>query len=348
MHTSTSINRALVLTLALITALIGGCTASTPAWQVLETGSDASLRGACAVGDGVVWASGSGGAVIRSIDSGNTWQSLHVPGPETTDIRDIQAIDAKHAWVISITEPARILRTIDGGTTWQTMYESANPASFFDSITLLAGGGGIVFGDPQDGVFEILRSDDREHWSAVAGQNIPTAGDGEAAFAASGTCIVSNGSEHAWIGTGGMAARVLRSTDAGRTWSAAETPMPQGESTTGIYSVAFRDQTHGVIIGGDYTKPQVASMNAAITIDGGQTWSAARVPPSGYRSCIVYMPDDPEMLIAVGRAGCDYSTDGGHSWMPFGDGTGYYAVSVSPDGLVIAVGADGRAARLQR
>ena len=80
----------------------------------------------------------------------------------------------------------------------------------------------------------------------------------EAAFAASGTCVVSHGAQHAWIGTGGKSTRVLRSVDGGASWTASAAPMLSGKNTTGIYSVAFRDAQHGVVVGGDYTTPEAA------------------------------------------------------------------------------------------
>jgi photosystem II stability/assembly factor-like uncharacterized protein len=317
-------------------------------WTPLDTGSDASLRGVRALEGGVVWASGSGGTVLRSTDGGATWTRSRVPGPPSTDLRDIEAVDATTAYVISITAPARVLRTSDGGATWETLHESPHAASFFDSLALFEGGGGVVFGDPRDGVFEVLRTDDGEHWSPVAARALPAAGAGEAAFAASGTCVVTHGARHAWIGTGGARARVLRSTDAGRSWSAAETPLCSGGETTGIYSVAFADALHGVVVGGQYDAPEMSGDNAAWTDDGGVTWRAADLPPHGYRSGVVHLPGNARALVAVGRAGCDVSEDGGRTWRALGDGTGYYAVAAAPDGAVYAVGADGRAARLER
>jgi photosystem II stability/assembly factor-like uncharacterized protein len=330
--------------------VLSGCVSTPPLsderWLPLETGSDASLRGVCVVNRDVIWASGSNGTVLKSADGGATWQRFQVPGPASCDVRDIEAVDAQHAWAISITEPARILHTADGGRSWRVLHESANPASFFDSIALLDDGAALVFGDPQDGVFEVLRSDDGEGWNPVPAGALPPALEGEAAFAASGTCIVTFGSHHAWISTGGRAARVLRSADGGRSWTAAETPIRQGGETTGIYSVAFRDEMHGVIVGGDYTEPERSGDNAAYTTDGGVSWTAATTPPGGYRSCVIDLPGRPDTLVAVGRTGCDYSEDGGRTWHPLGDGEGFYAVSAARDGTVIAVGSDGRAARL--
>ena len=45
------------------------------------------------------------------------------------------------------------------------------------------------------------------------------------------------------------------------------TPMATGEAT-GIFSIAFRDERHGVIVGGTYTKEHDAVNNLAISADG--------------------------------------------------------------------------------
>lgn len=49
--------------------------------------------------------------------------------------------------------------------------------------------------------------------------------------------------------------------------------MISGAPTAGIFSVAFSDLKHGVVVGGDYTKPHEAALNAAFTADGGATWT---------------------------------------------------------------------------
>ena len=317
---------------------------STLSWQPLETGSDASLRGVSAPGDGVVWASGSGGTVLRSLDGGSTWERRGFDD-ETADLRDIEALDAQRAFAITITEPARVVATEDGGETWRTLYTSPDPRSFYDSIALV-GDGAVVFGDPREGVFEVLRSADGERFEHVSAEHLPEAFEGEAAFAASGTCVVSHGTGRLWIGTGGKRARVLRSTDAGRTWEAAETPMRQGAETTGIYSVAFGSARDGMLVGGDYTRPEAAEANAAYSRDGGVTWSAPEVGPSGYRSAVAFHPWSTDVLVAVGRAGADVSLDGGRTWRTFGS-QGYYAFTFAPEGQGYAVGADGRVALLR-
>src|SRR5581483_3734783 len=103
---------------------------------------------------------------------------------------------------------------------------------------------------------------------------LPAALPGEAAFAASGSCLIARGEADAWFVTGGgKAARVFRSTDRGRSWEASETPVAAGAASAGAFSIAFRDREHGMIVGGDYKKPDEAGATAAFTSDGGKTWT---------------------------------------------------------------------------
>src|SRR5205085_804549 len=126
----------------------------------------------------------------------------------------------------------------------------------------------------------------------------------EAAFAASGTCLTVQGTDNAWIATGGgVTARVFRSTDRGRTWTVAETPIHSGDKgAAGIFSIAFTDARNGIVVGGNYSQPRTAFANVALTRDGGLTW---RVPvgstPPGYLSAVAYVPGtNARTLVAVG------------------------------------------------
>ena len=187
---------------------------------------------------------------------------------------------------------------------------------------------GIVFGDSVDGRHYILTtSDGGRKWSRVPTANLPPALEGEGAFAASGTNIALFGKSNAWIGTGaGAKARVLRTSDRGRTWQVSETPLVAGPSA-GIFSIAFRDAKHGVVAGGDYRKEQEAIDNLAVTNDGGVTWKLVK-GLSGFRSVVAYVPGTKTM-IALGPAGGDYSTDDGLTWKPI-EGSGFDTFSFVP------------------
>jgi photosystem II stability/assembly factor-like uncharacterized protein len=148
-----------------------------------------------------------------------------------------------------------------------------------------------------------------------------------------------------WIGT--TASRVIRSTDGGRTWAAEETPVAAGEAT-GIFSVAFRDTEHGVVVGGNYRKETEASNNIAVTSDGGATWALVRNRGlSGFRSVVAWMPSAGERaFIAIGPSGADWSTDDGQSWTPL-PSEGFDTVSFAPHTLVgWAAGQGGRISKL--
>jgi photosystem II stability/assembly factor-like uncharacterized protein len=157
---------------------------------------------------------------------------------------------------------------------------------------------------------------------------LPSALENEGAFAASGTNIAVFGQGHAWIGTGAAAkARVLRTTDRGRTWKISETPLVAGPSA-GIFSVAFRDAQHGVIVGGDYKKENEAVDNLAATNDGGATWRLLK-GLSGFRSAVAYVPGTTA-LVAMGPSGADYSNDDGRNWSRL-EGPGFDTLSFARD-----------------
>src|SRR5262249_38822422 len=152
---------------------------------------------------------------------------------------------------------------------------------------------------------------------------LPPALPGEGAFAASGTNIAMHGSDRIWIGT--TASRVLQSPDGGRRWTVAKTPVATGDAT-GIFSIAFRDAQHGVVVGGNYRLEQQAVDNVAITSDGGATWSLARKGVSGFRSAVAFLPGTERSLLAVGPSGSDVSDDDGRTWTPI-EGPGFDTLS---------------------
>ena len=191
-------------------------------------------------------------------------------------------------------------------------------------------------GDAVDGHIVVFTTGDGgEHWERRA---TPPALPNEGAFAASGTCLIATGKRDAWIVSN--AARVYHSTDEGRTWTVAATPLRHDGPSAGAFSIAFSDSTHGVIVGGDYNKPADTEGNLAITSDGGRTWiKPSGRPPNGFRSAVGYLRDR-KLWIAAGTSGSDVSSDNGQSWTPL-DTAAYNAIS-----LPFAVGPKGAVARL--
>jgi photosystem II stability/assembly factor-like uncharacterized protein len=100
------------------------------------------------------------------------------------------------------------------------------------------------------------------------------------------------------------------------TWSVADTPIAHGTAGIGIFSIAMRDEKNGVIVGGNYEKPDDSTENLAFTTDGGSTWKTA-CGLTGYRSAVQYI--DNTSVIAAGTNGADISRDGGKTWNKIGD-----------------------------
>src|SRR6266852_4447742 len=106
----------------LLLAIAITLTLQSPHWTLQSSGVTSRLRGVSAVSGRVTWASGSGSTVLRTADGGATWQKLSVTADpkDMVDFRDIDAIDAQTAYVLSIGNgsASRIYKTTDTGATW--------------------------------------------------------------------------------------------------------------------------------------------------------------------------------------------------------------------------------------
>ena len=313
-------------------------------WQKVEVETDASFRGLDVVSEKIIWASGTGGTVIRTIDGGENWDTIKVPDAEKLDFRDIEAFDANTAYILSIGNggDSRIYKTTDGGKNWKLQFKNADEKAFFDSIAFWDEKNGMAQSDPVDGKYVLYRTTDGENWQKVPTEKMPSAKEGEAAFAASGTCIITEGKKRIWLISGGMDARVFRSKDRGKTWKVSDTPIVNGTAGSGIFSIAMFDKKRGVIVGGNYEKPNDITNNLAFTTNGGKNWNLAK-GLNGYRSGVAYI--DKNTIIAVGSSGSDISSDGGKTWKNL-DKENYNAVQSLGKNTTWAVGAKGLVSRM--
>ncbi len=299
-----------------------------------------SLRGLSVVDDRVVWASGAGGTIVRSLDGGLTFAAVG-PAECALDFRDVQAFDARQAVVCSAGQPAVVLRTEDGGRSWREVHREADPAAFFDGMAFLPDGQGLLFGDPlRDGAYVLATEDRGMSWRRIPPERLPKVVEGEAGFAASGTNVAVAGRK-AWVVTGGKQSRIWLANAPFREWQSRALPLLCGEPSQGAFSIAMAEDGRGVVVGGDYKEPGSDFLAAAFTEDFGQTWTTAR-GIGGYRSGACYVGNG--RFVAVGSHGWSVSDDGGRSWTAHAE-VGFHAVAASPLGLVLAVGSEGRIAR---
>lgn len=314
-------------------------------WQKQNVDTKASLRGLSVVNQNVVWASGTGGTFLKTIDGGKTWTVGKVPDAEKLDFRDVEAFDANTAYLLSIGngETSRIYKTIDGGKTWEKQFQAADKDIFLDAFAFWDKDHGIAMGDPVKGYFYLLRTDDGgKKWYPLSTDKMIPAKEGEAAFAASGTCIITQGKSNVFMVSGGSEARVFRSTNRGNSWLVSETPITKGTQGSGIFSIAMLNAKRGIIAGGNYEKPNEANNNVALTTDGGKTWELAK-DSTAYRSGVAFVDDF--LVLAVGSSGSDRSGNKGYTWSNL-DKENYNSVQAKY-GTVWAVGTNGLVARMQ-
>jgi photosystem II stability/assembly factor-like uncharacterized protein len=324
-----------------------------PRWTVQTNGIDTNLRGVSVgtfadsrgVGTVVVWASGSNGVILQSKDAGKTWKRLHVAGGEALDFRSIQARDATTAYVMSSGDgdKSRIYKTTDGGATWKLQYTDKRKGFFLDALVCDSAIECRAVGDPIDGKFVIQRSRDGENWEQLPTDQMPAALQNEGAFAASGTCLAIDSYEHVYFVTGGPAARLFHSSDAGYSWTVNNTPIVSGNASSGIFSISAWGKDL-VIVGGDYKDPNNRNHVAAYSKDQGKTWKLAEQQPGGFRSAVARI--DEKSLIAVGPNGEDFSNDGGAHWKNT-DSLNLNALAVLRYDYAWAVGPNGTIARLK-
>jgi photosystem II stability/assembly factor-like uncharacterized protein len=288
---------------------------------------------------------------VRTLDGGVTWQPGRVPGADTLEFRDVHAVNADTAYLLSAGkgELSRIYKTADGGRSWTLQFTNRDSAAFFDCFDFWDAAHGLAYSDAVAGRTVVIgTTDGGAHWDAVPPERLPSALANEGAFAASGTCVTTQPGGYAWIATGnGPMSRVLRTMDYGRSWTAARTPILAGPGA-GVMSVAFRDQMHGVALGGNIGLPQATTDAVTRTEDGGLTWVLAGRPRlRGPVYGGVYVPGARvPTLVAVGPGGADMSTDDGRSWTSV-DTVSYWSVGFASPRAGWAVGPKGRITKLE-
>ena len=209
---------------SLIVAQAGGIYRwSDGAYQAVESGSDARLLSVASNSNGLAFAVGSFGAILRSADGGVNWTSV------TTDWEAIlhdfvephlYDVDVSESGVVTIVgEFELVVRSPDGGETWETAH--SGEASLF-GLNLNAAGGGFAVG--QEG--RIIRTED----SGVTWT--------EASSPTGGILLSVWSSPEGEVLISGIRS-LLRSSDGGTSWELVE----GGDLNTGWYQ--------GLVVTGD-------------------------------------------------------------------------------------------------
>jgi photosystem II stability/assembly factor-like uncharacterized protein len=338
------------LVLLALALILSSATKAHAQWEIEESHTTASLRGIHNVGGGVAWASGTGGTVLRTEDGGYLWQTCAIPlagtkdSAEKLDFRGIQAFDAHTAIVMSSGpgDQSRLYKTTDGCQTWKLLFTNPDKDGFWDALVALTKDHYEVAGDSVDHklvnetinhivpVWQLSEDSDiaenyTEHFFELHAES------NEGGFAASNSTLAVGTSPqrdptwgYQWLATQTPDHSYIHREGTEQTPTCepcimesmrVETPMSQGTSSAGIFSLAFREDKFGVAVGGDYQKPSATSKTAIFSADAGKSWTLARTPPHGYRSAVAY-DAATKTWITVGPNGTDTSTDDGRNWRP--------------------------------
>ena len=328
---------AVILACSLVTAT------ADAQWRILDSHTTADLKGIDAVTNGVAWASGANGVVLRTED-GRTWQTCAVPPDAANlDFTSIQGFDTKAVVVMSSGKGrlSRVYKTTDGCRTWRKVFDNPHDSGSFESLHRATAVEMVLLGDPVDGKLSMYRSRDAgSTWSAFnePGLDVPQKAGGVVA----GTASVTNVDWLMTFGTVGRDAAVYTFTVLCKTspcsfsWVGKPTLVGQSSPTAGVASVAGRTYagapipgvtgdvatsltTTLVAVGGDPGNPAANTAVAAMSIDSGNTWRLAGLQPGGYRSAVAFDPKR-QRFIAVGPNGTDASSDDGMAWFPLRPG----------------------------
>jgi photosystem II stability/assembly factor-like uncharacterized protein len=324
----------------LVAFLFVGWSGANAQWDIEESHTTASLRGIQNVGGGVAWASGTNGTVLRTEDGGYLWQTCIIPpGAEKLDFRGIQAFDENTAIVMSSGKGdlSRLYKTTDGCQTWKLLFTNPDKEGFWDAIVFTDRQKGFVLGDPlpisgglKKYAFAYFQTSDAgETWNALHrgahAYQAPPADPDDAVFAASNSSFLVSriaptfvtGGPHAYFIIGsappqGCLCNPMPLADS-IFYGTIRLPLAEGKSA-GAFSIAT-DHNKTVIVGGDYDKPEESYGTAAYQRVGTPFWQAAETLPHGFRSAVVYDPQQ-KLWITVGPNGTDISRDDGKNWSP--------------------------------
>jgi len=274
-------------------------------------------------------------------------------GRRNAAVRDVEGVSAKVAYLQSIgANPTdfRIYKTVDGGATWTMQFQNQNPGAFYDCFAFWTPNRGISHSDSVDGVFPNLRTTDGVTWLDIS-SNMPPALPGEGAFAASGTCVATQGG---------------RTLDRDRCFHDRESAGDEGRRRHlgglrhAAREFAERGRLHGGLPqsverhrgGGDLDPSFPNNAATATSSDGGATWTLTNAPPvTGAIFGLAYAQGagngSRTVVITANAGGAAWTPDEGDSWYSLPGVTGYWPWRLRarrPDGWWAPTAASSRSA----
>lgn len=92
-------------------------------WETLNIGTKATIAGIASISTDTIIACGSDGTIIKSVDSGKTWQQKN--SRISSGCSEIKFANHKVGYIIAGSNT--LLKTVDGGETWTEVYKISVP-----------------------------------------------------------------------------------------------------------------------------------------------------------------------------------------------------------------------------
>ena len=258
-------------------------------------------------------------------NGGETWHAQPITGLDGNWLIGVAATTANtvHSLGWNFSDGGgNVFRSSDGGNSWQR--EAANAftdaASFPDVIKFFDAQNGVIFGDPNNGSFEIYTTNNGgDSWSRVPSNQIPAPlanEEGILYFADTYLSTIWMITVH--LDNNGVIAgeRLLQSDDKGMHWYVRNSSMPFNSSSDNL--IRFRNKSVGLY-----------KENATLyrTTDGGTTWNKVNYSGTWFSHGIDNVPGAEGWWISTGAIdnfypnnsakgiGSSISYDDGNHWI---------------------------------
>jgi len=211
------------------------------------------------------WVVGTNGLILRTDDSGASW-IFQSTDPGRGDLFGVTFVDANRGWAVSMNTSTPLLYTRDGGTTWHAGDQDRFPPPSLRGVSFVDVDNGSAAGLNDLGGTILRTTDGGLSWRTTLSGNPPpppfrgvgvSFGDPNIGFAANGDLLL------------------IRTRDGGASWTAGWHP----DHPTSVNVVSFLDANTGWAGGFDF---ELTTRPAALTTDGGATWSGPFIASLGY------------------------------------------------------------------
>ncbi len=279
-------------------------------------------------------ASTKGEGIYKTTDGGLSWAKTVIGFVDTDPVAVAVSPNNPNLVYVGTRCSRGLYRSEDGGASWTVLANGPRYAAHYtmriaiaaDSVLWLTGGYGMAWTIDGGQTWQSPLTEEKRQWRHFHGIGI-SPHDPQVIFV--GTAGYGPFEPTVYLG-----ARILRSTDGGRSWQEVGSGFPSG-TDTGIHDIAFDPFNPEVVYVATTSHGLTEEYSTTVGIyksaDGGETWMPVN---TGLGSldvhAIVPSPARAGLLYAGGHDGVYRSTDGGRLWAPISFGERVWSLVIDP------------------